>query len=192
MRDNGELIEIENKIAEHYKAIIELLGEDCSREGLLKTPHRAARAMLYVTRGYRQDVNAVIHEALFENCGGERLIVVKDIEFYSLCEHHVLPFFGHVSVGYVPGEKIVGLSKVARIVDMYARRLQVQERLTSELANVFTDVLGAKGVIVRVEAKHLCMAMRGVQKQQTSTVTVTATGVLTDNMALRQEFFSSL
>lgn len=180
-----------SEIAKHYRAIIGLLGEDPEREGLVKTPERAAKALYYATRGYRQNVDSVINGALFEAADG-RLVVVKDIEFYSLCEHHVLPFFGHVSIGYVPGDKIVGLSKIARIVDMYARRLQVQERLSTEIAQVLTEALGAKGVIVRASARHLCMSMRGVQKQDAVTVTTAATGVMVDDYVLRQEFFSAL
>jgi len=179
------------RLAEHYRAILEIVGEDPQREGLLKTPERAAKAMWYATRGYRQNVVDVIHDALFE-VSQSQLVIVKNVEFYSLCEHHILPFFGHVSIGYLPGEKIVGLSKVARIVDMFARRLQVQERLTAELAQVLTESLGARGVIVRIEGRHLCMAMRGVQKQDSETVTTLATGVLLTDESLRQEFFSSL
>ncbi len=180
------------RIAAHYKAIIELIGEDVSREGLVKTPCRAAKALYYSTRGYRQNIGDVIHGALFNCVDKDQLVVVKNVEFYSLCEHHVLPFFGHVSVGYLPGEKIVGLSKVARIVDMYARRLQVQERFTSELAEALTEALGAAGVIVRAEARHLCMAMRGVQKQDSSTVTLAATGLLKTDSELRRQFFSMI
>lgn len=193
MQHKDELAEQEviSRLAEHYKAIIELIGEDASREGLLKTPVRAAKALYYSTRGYRQCLDEVIHGALFK-CEDSQLVVVKNIEFYSLCEHHILPFFGHVSVGYLPGEKIVGLSKVARVVDMFARRLQVQERFTSGLADALNDSLGAKGVIVRAEARHLCMAMRGVQKQDSSTVTIAATGLMKTDQALRSQFFSMI
>lgn len=183
--------EIIEKIAGHYKAIIELIGEDPEREGLVKTPQRAAKALYYATRGYRQNLESVIHGALFHT-DESQLVVVKNVEFYSLCEHHVLPFFGHVSVGYLPGEKIVGLSKIARIVDMFARRLQVQERFTSELADALTDALGARGVIVRAEARHLCMAMRGVQKQDSTTVTLATTGAMKTDASLRAQFFSML
>lgn len=183
--------EIIEKIAGHYKAIIELIGEDPEREGLVKTPERAAKALYYATRGYRQDLDSVIHGALFHT-DESQLVVVKNVEFYSLCEHHVLPFFGHVSVGYLPGEKIVGLSKIARIVDMFARRLQVQERFTSELADALTDALGARGVIVRAEARHLCMAMRGVQKQDSTTVTLATTGAMKTDASLHAQFFSML
>ncbi len=179
------------EIASHYKAIIELLGEDTSREGLVKTPDRAAKAIYYCTRGYRQDIDEVIHGAMFSSPRSE-LVVVKDIEFYSLCEHHILPFFGHVSIGYIPGGKIVGLSKLARIVDMFARRLQVQERFTTELCVELQKVLGAKGVIVECRASHLCMKMRGVAKQDTTTVTIAAEGLLRHDEVLRTQFFHSL
>lgn len=180
-----------NQIAFHYKAIIELLGEDSGREGLEKTPERAAKAIAFATRGYRQDIDSVINGALFQSTDSG-IIIVKNIEFYSLCEHHLLPFFGTVSIGYLPGKKIVGLSKIARIVDMYARRLQVQERLTNELADVLTEKLGARGVIVRAEARHLCMAMRGVEKQESSTVTFASTGEFVASPSLRSEFFALL
>lgn len=180
-----------DELAAHYRAIIELLGEDPEREGLIRTPERAARAMYYATRGYRQSVDSVVNGALFD-ATERQLVVVRDIEFYSLCEHHILPFFGHVSIGYLPGRKIVGLSKVARIVDMFARRLQVQERFTSELADVLMEKLEPDGAIVRAEARHLCMAMRGVQKQDSVTVTTATRGVLETDLSLRQEFFESL
>lgn len=180
-----------NQIASHYKAIIELLGEDSGREGLEKTPERAAKAIAFATRGYRQDIDSVINGALFQSTDSG-IIIVKNIEFYSLCEHHLLPFFGTVSIGYLPGKKIVGLSKIARIVDMYARRLQVQERLTNELADVLTEKLGARGVIVRAEARHLCMAMRGVEKQESSTVTFASTGEFVASPSLRSEFLALL
>lgn len=179
------------QIAGHYREILKLIGEDMDRDGLVKTPERAAKAIAYCTRGYRQDLDKVINGAMFDSAGGN-LVVVRDIEFYSLCEHHILPFFGHVTVGYLPGAKIVGLSKIARIVDMYARRLQVQERLTDELAGVLTNVLGARGVIVKCVARHLCMAMRGVSKEDSSTVTMAATGLLKTDADLRAEFFASI
>lgn len=178
-------------IAFHYRQILQLIGEDTEREGLLKTPERAAKALAYCTRGYRQSLDKVINGAMFDT-SGSNLVVVRDIEFYSLCEHHILPFFGHISVGYLPGEKIVGLSKIARIVDMFARRLQVQERLTEQLAITLTEALGAKGVIIRCVARHLCMAMRGVGKQDSQTVTVAATGDLKNDQQLRSEFFAAV
>lgn len=191
MRDASKEQETIAQLAEHYKAIIELLGEDTAREGLEKTPMRAAKAMYYCTRGYGQDINAVLNGALF-NSDSTELVVVRDIEFYSLCEHHILPFFGHVSVGYVPGGRIVGLSKLARIVDMYARRLQVQENFTSQLCRALYDALGAKGVIVACRASHLCMRMRGVAKQDSITVTSAAEGILCTDSLLREQFYNLL
>ena len=189
VKDNES--EIIDKIASHYKAILELLGEDVSREGLLKTPVRAAKAMYYATRGYRQNAQDVIHGALFK-AESHSMVMVRDIEFYSLCEHHILPFFGHVSVAYIPGDRIVGISKLARMVDMYARRLQVQERFASQLYEALQDALGCEGVIVQCTARHMCMMMRGVQKQDSETVTIASTGVFDGNVNLRNEFFSSL
>ncbi len=179
-------------IAEHYRAIIELLGEDCSRQGLLKTPERAAKAMWYATRGYRQNTADVVNGALFDAADGRQMVVVRDIEFYSLCEHHILPFFGHVNVGYIPGKHIIGLSKVARIVDMYARRLQVQERLTEQLADELMTCLGAEGVIVSARAHHLCMKMRGVQKQDSTTVSLATRGLFASDMGLQTQFLAMI
>lgn len=179
------------EIAGHYAEILRLIGEDCSREGLRDTPMRAARALYYVTRGYRQDIDSVIHGAMFSSPGSD-MVIVRDIEFYSLCEHHILPFFGKVSIGYLPGEKIVGLSKVARVVDMFARRLQVQERFAEELSEVLADKLQARGVIVWCEARHLCMQMRGVEKQSSSTVTIAAKGQFESDDNLRREFLMSI
>lgn len=177
-------------IAEHYRAIIELIGEDTSRQGLLNTPERAAKALWYATRGYRQEASDVIHGALFDADGADGMIVVSDIEFYSLCEHHMLPFYGHVDVGYLPGKKIIGLSKVARMVDMFARRLQVQERFTEELAEALMDAIGARGVIVKARAHHLCMKMRGVQKQDSTTITIASKGLFNVDLSLQDRFLS--
>ncbi|MCM1483098.1 MAG: GTP cyclohydrolase I FolE [Muribaculaceae bacterium] len=179
------------KLASHYKAILELIGEDPEREGLVKTPERAARALLYVTSGYNRSSAEVVNGAVFTS-PGSGLITVKDIEFYSLCEHHILPFFGHITIGYVPNGKIIGLSKLARLVDMYARRLQVQERLAQEVCMELYRTLGCKGVIVRCEAHHLCMQMRGVEKQDTTTVTMASEGIMTSDTALRNEFFEAI
>jgi len=179
------------KIASDIKEIIELLGEDPSREGLLKTPVRAAKALWFLTSGYRCEPASVVREALFDH-EGSRLVIVKDIEFYSMCEHHILPFFGKVSIGYVPSGKIVGLSKLARIVNVFARRLQVQERLTAELCDEIRRATGAAGVMVVCNAQHMCMKMRGVEKQDSSTSTVEYNGCFADNASLRQEFFDSL
>ncbi len=177
-------------IAQHFKAIIELLGEDPDREGLVKTPMRAAKAMLENTRGYSQDGQAIVRSAIFEHPGSQ-MVIVKDIEFYSLCEHHILPFFGKVSVGYIPKGEIVGLSKLARLVDVYSRRLQVQERMTSEICLALDEALASSGVIVVCEAQHLCMKMRGVEKQDSSTVTMHYTGDF-ERVELRNEFFDLL
>ena len=179
------------KIAEHYKAIISLIGEDVTREGLQKTPMRAAKAIAYVTRGYRQDPDEIINNAIFTH-EGSRMVVVKDIEFYSLCEHHILPFFGRVSVGYIPNGKTIGLSKLARLVDYYARRLQVQERMTAQICHVIMEKLQAKGVIVVCTGEHLCMKMRGVEKQDSATTTIETSGVFNDSAVLCDEFFKVL
>lgn len=179
-----------NEIAQHMRAIIELLGEDPNREGLVKTPVRAAKALLENTRGYRMDASSIVRSAIFEHPGSQ-MVIVKDIEFYSLCEHHILPFFGTVSVGYIPNGEIVGLSKLARIVDVFSRRLQVQERLTREICCELAESLASCGVIVVCEAQHLCMKMRGVEKQGASTVTIHYTGDF-ERVELRNEFFELL
>ncbi|MDE7153831.1 MAG: GTP cyclohydrolase I FolE [Muribaculaceae bacterium] len=178
-------------LAYHFKKIIEIIGDDPSREGLLKTPERAAKAMLFATQGYEQDAQEVIRQAIFED-GGSRMVVVKDIEFYSFCEHHILPFFGKVSIGYIPDGKMVGLSKLARLVNVVARRLQVQERLTSEICDAVNAALSPKGVIVVCRAEHLCMKMRGVEKQDSSTVTISDCGLFAENPSLRSDFFEML
>ena len=180
-----------SEIAGHYAEILRLLGEDTSREGLVKTPLRAARAMAYLTRGYRQDPDAIITGAIFTH-EGSRMVIVRDIEFYSLCEHHILPFYGRVSVGYIPDGKTIGLSKLARLVDYYARRLQVQERMTAQICRLVMDKLGAKGAIVVCDGEHLCMKMRGVEKQQSVTSTVETAGVFDTDPTLREEFFRAI
>lgn len=179
-----------DSIAEHYKAILSLLGEDVSREGLKRTPFRAAKALVETTQGYEQNPEELIQTALFDYTG-KSMVVVKDIEFYSLCEHHILPFFGKISVGYLPNGKIVGLSKIARVVNALAKRLQVQERLTSELCELLGCTLDAKGVIVLCEAGHLCMKMRGVEKQESTTITLEYNGAFADGN-LREEFLKML
>ena len=193
--DNKDTFYYEHKeridaIAAHYRAILELLGEDTEREGLKRTPFRAAKALVEVTQGYEQNPSDLIRSAMFDY-SGRSMVIVKDIEFYSLCEHHILPFFGKVSVGYMPEGKIVGLSKIARVVNALAKRLQVQERLTSELCEVLTATLGAKGVIVLCEAGHLCMKMRGVEKQDSMTSALEYSGVFVDEK-LRSEFMEML
>lgn len=178
-------------IAGHVRAIIELMGEDPSREGLVKTPERAAKALTFLTSGYQADASAVMEQALFEH-EGSRMIIVRDIEFYSMCEHHILPFFGKVSIGYVPGGKIVGLSKLARIVNVFARRLQVQERFTAQICEEVRRTLGAQGVIAVCSGEHLCMKMRGVEKQHASTTTSHYNGVFETDPSLRAEFFAAI
>lgn len=180
-----------DKIASHIEEIIRLIGEDTTRQGLLKTPVRAAKALYYSTSGYRLDPVEIMRQAIFTH-SGSRMIIVKDIEFYSLCEHHILPFFGRMSVGYIPEGNMLGLSKVARVVDAYARRLQVQERLTSQVCDEIFRTLPAKGAIVSCTAAHLCMKMRGVEKQDAMTTTTDYRGVFENDPALRTEFFNSL
>lgn len=179
------------EIAQHYKKIIELIGEDPEREGLVKTPVRAAKALLDVTRGYREDPERIIKSAVFSH-EGSSMVVVKDIEFYSLCEHHILPFFGKVSIGYIPDGEMIGLSKLARLVDTFAHRLQVQERLTGEVCHALMRELQPKGVIVVCEAGHLCMKMRGVEKQDSVTTTIDYCGTFATDVALREEFMRML
>lgn len=177
------------EIAAHYREIIRLVGEDPEREGLRKTPMRAARAMWFATQGYRLDPAEVLSEAIFEYAGS-KMVIVKDIEFYSFCEHHILPFFGTVSIGYIPDGSMIGLSKLARVVNAVARKLQVQERLTAELCEAVNKALAPKGVIVSCNAHHLCMKMRGVEKQLATTDTYDYCGEFAENPALRQEFLN--
>ena len=161
---------VTNNIKNHYNAIISHLGEDTTREGLVKTPERAAKAMQFLTQGYDQDPVGILKAAMFQEPYNE-MVIVKDIELYSLCEHHILPFFGKVHIAYIPNGYIVGLSKLPRIVDVFARRLQVQERLTEQILNCINDTLQPQGVAVVIEASHMCMMMRGVQKQNSLTTT---------------------
>ncbi|MDE6121415.1 MAG: GTP cyclohydrolase I FolE [Muribaculaceae bacterium] len=178
-------------IAGHIDEIIRLLGEDPSRQGLVRTPERSAKALWYLTQGYRTSAPAVMEQALFDH-EGSQMIIVKDIEFYSMCEHHILPFFGKISIGYIPDGKIVGLSKLARLVNVFARRLQVQERLTAQVCEQVSRTLGAKGVIVVCTAQHLCMKMRGVEKQDSATTTTHYVGQFATDPSLRAEFFASV
>ncbi|MBD5241785.1 MAG: GTP cyclohydrolase I FolE [Barnesiella sp.] len=178
-------------IAGHIEEILRLLGEDPQREGLLKTPVRAAKALYFATSGYKSNPEEVVGDALF-TAPSDGQVIIKDIEFYSFCEHHILPFFGRVSVGYVPGSKILGLSKVARIVNLYARRLQTQERFTRQVCDAIAESGGAKGVIVICNGQHMCMKMRGVEKQDSSTTTVATSGCYEESTQLRAEFISSL
>ncbi|MFL0799931.1 MAG: GTP cyclohydrolase I FolE [Agarilytica sp.] len=174
---------------EHFAKIIESAGEDLSRPGLVDTPERAAKAFEFLTRGYTQDVEHVVNDALFPSDSND-MVIVKDIELFSMCEHHMLPFFGKAHVGYIPNGKVVGLSKIARIVDMYSRRLQIQEQLSTQIAETIAKVTGAKGVAVIIEAKHLCMMMRGVEKQNSSMKTSAMLGCFRDKSATRAEFLS--
>lgn len=179
------------RIAAHIEAIIRELGEDSAREGLLKTPVRAAKALWFATSGYRQDAGEILRAAQFR-AEGSGMVIVRYIEFYSMCEHHILPFFGTVSIGYMPGDKIVGLSKIARMVDVFARRLQVQERFTIQLADTLRRELDARGVIVLCRGEHMCMKMRGVEKQHAATVTTEYNGVFASDPALRAEFLEAV
>lgn len=178
--------EITNELITHYKENIRLLGEDPEREGLLKTPERIAKAMQFITQGYQQDAKAILNSAKFHEDVSE-MIVVKDIEIYSMCEHHMLPFFGKAHVAYIPNGWITGLSKIARVVDVYARRLQVQERLTTQILGAIKETLNPLGVAVVIEASHLCMMMRGVSKQNSVTTTSSFFGEF-QNYPTRNEF----
>ncbi len=171
------------------RSLLEELGEDPSREGLLKTPSRVARAMEFLTRGMTQTPHEVVGDAVFES-GSDNMVVVRDIDIYSMCEHHILPFFGHCHVGYISRGKVLGVSKIARIVDCLAARLQIQERLTSEIARAVRDETGAEGVGVVMECQHLCMMMRGVQKQNATMSTSAVLGSFHDDAATRAEFLS--
>jgi GTP cyclohydrolase I len=182
-KKEAELIQL----TDHYKSVIDLLGEDVAREGLLKTPERAAKAMQFLTRGYDEDPKGILESAIF-NEDYREMVLVKDIELYSMCEHHMLPFFGKAHIAYIPDGKIVGLSKLPRVVDAFARRLQVQERLTVEIRDCIQETLHPSGVAVVIEASHMCMQMRGVQKQNSKTTTSAFTGEFMDNSKTREEF----
>ncbi len=169
------------------RKVLQLLGENPGRDGLLDTPKRVSRALHFLTSGYELSVSDVVSDALFEEqC--EEMVIVKDVEFYSLCEHHILPFYGRAHIGYLPKGRVIGLSKIARVVDVFARRLQVQERLTTQIASGLLDVLDAHGVAVVLEASHFCMIMRGVQKQNSKTVTSSMLGAFRDDSRSRAEF----
>ena len=180
-----------SKLSELYSQILEEIGEDPNRQGLIKTPGRTARALKFMTHGYDLSVEEVVKDAIFD-VEYDEMVLVKDIEFYSLCEHHILPFFGKCHVAYIPIDKIIGLSKIPRIVDMFSRRLQVQERLTTQIANALQDILEPLGVAVVMEAQHLCMMIRGVQKQNAKAVTSSLLGVFRDKPETRAEFMSLL
>ncbi|CCY80863.1 gTP cyclohydrolase I [Prevotella sp. CAG:1185] len=189
MNPETEFREGLDDLASHYKSIIELLGEDSSREGLLKTPMRVAKAMQILTRGYTQDAHKVLLDALFEEKYNQ-MVIVKDIDFFSLCEHHMLPFYGKVHVAYIPNGYITGLSKIARVVDIFSHRLQVQERMTLQIKDCIQETLKPLGVMVVVEAKHMCMQMRGVEKQNSITTTSDFSGAF--NQAKTREEFMNL
>ena len=174
-----------------FRNLLEAVGEDTQRQGLLKTPNRAARAFEFLTNGYRQNLSDIVNDALFDSEASE-IILVKDIELYSLCEHHLLPFIGKAHVAYIPNGKVVGLSKTARIVDMFARRLQIQENLTMQIADALMKALHPRGVGVVIEAKHLCMMMRGVEKQNSVMKTSCLLGVFKEDARTRSEFLSLL
>jgi GTP cyclohydrolase I len=176
-----------DELEQHYAGIIRSVGENLSREGLLRTPHRAARAMEYLCRGYQQTVDDVVNEAVFTS-DADDMVIVKDIELYSLCEHHLLPFVGKAHVAYLPKGKVIGLSKVARIVDMYARRLQIQENLTIQIADAIEQAVEPAGVAVTIEAEHLCMKMRGVEKQNSVMKTSVMLGAFRESQATRMEY----
>lgn len=189
MNPETEFREGLDDLASHYKSILELLGEDPSREGLLKTPMRVAKAMQILTRGYTQDAHKVLLDALFEEKYNQ-MVIVKDIDFFSLCEHHMLPFYGKVHVAYIPNGHITGLSKIARVVDIFSHRLQVQERMTLQIKDCIQETLKPLGVMVVVEAKHMCMQMRGVEKQNAITTTSDFSGAF--NQAKTREEFMNL
>ena len=178
----------ETQIRDHVAEILRALGEDPSRQGLEKTPLRVEKALEYATKGYRQDAAEILRSAVFDEADYDEMVIVKDIDFYSLCEHHLLPFYGKVHVAYLPNKKIVGLSKIPRVVECFARRLQVQERLTTQIARLIEDTLKPKGVAVVVEANHLCVMMRGVEKQNAHMVTSSMRGRFRSDPKTREEF----
>ena len=188
VKEEAQLQAEQEVLAGHYKEIITLLGEDVEREGLIKTPTRVAKAMQFLTKGYREDPEAVLRSAMFKEEDYKQMVIVKDIDFFSLCEHHMLPFFGKAHVAYIPKNYITGLSKIPRVVDIFARRLQIQERLTMQIKDCIQRVLDPLGVMVVIEAQHMCMQMRGVQKQHSVTTTSDFTGAF-ERATTREEFF---
>lgn len=179
---------VQDEIAGHYQEIIRLLGENTDREGLLKTPHRVAKAMQFMTYGYQVDPKEILKSAMFQE-EYQQMVIVRDIDFYSMCEHHMLPFWGKAHVAYIPNKYITGLSKIARVVDVFARRLQIQERMTTDIKNCIQETLNPLGVMVVIEAQHLCMQMRGVEKQNSVTMTSDFTGVF-QQAKTREEFIN--
>ncbi len=188
---DDDLFQGNNKLERLYHGVIEEIGEDPTRQGLFKTPYRSAKALQFLTQGYTQKVDEIVNGAIFDE-EFDDMVIVKDIEFYSLCEHHILPFFGKCHVGYIPNKRIVGLSKVPRIIDMFARRLQVQERLTHQIAQAINEVLQPQGIAVVMEAQHMCMMIRGVEKQRSSTFTNVMLGTFREEDSTRAEFFHSI
>lgn len=190
VKEEAQLQAEQEVLAGHYKEIITLLGEDVDREGLIKTPTRVAKAMQFLTKGYREDPEAVLRSAMFKEEDYKQMVIVKDIDFFSLCEHHMLPFFGKAHVAYIPKNYITGLSKIPRVVDIFARRLQIQERLTMQIKDCIQRVLDPLGVMVVIEAQHMCMQMRGVEKQNSITTTSDFSGAF--NQAKTREEFMNL
>ena len=186
---NEETLLKREELAAHYSQILNLLGEDADREGLLKTPERVAKAMQFLTKGYNEDPQKVLSSAMFEEEGYKQMVIVKDIDFFSLCEHHMLPFFGKAHVAYIPNKYITGLSKIPRVVDIFARRLQIQERMTLQIKECIQNTLNPLGVMVVIEAQHMCMQMRGVEKQNSLTTTSDFTGFF-QQAKIREEFIN--
>ena len=194
MKEKNKVVDFRPKvesetIAQHMKAVLAGLGEDPEREGLLRTPDRSEKALRFLTSGYSTDVHQIVNGALF-NVKYDEMVIVKDIEFFSLCEHHLLPFFGKMHVAYLPNERVIGLSKIPRIVDVFARRLQIQERLTQQIAETIQELVSPRGVGVICEARHFCMMMRGVEKQHSGTVTSAMLGSFRTNKESRDELLS--
>lgn len=180
-------LEKSKKLTEHYRAILEILDEDPNREGLLRTPKRAADALLFLNSGHRLNMDTLVNQAVFSDAN-EGMVIIRDIEVYSMCEHHMLPFFGKAHVGYIPDKKIIGISKIPRIVDMFARRLQVQERLTEQVLSALSQVLAPVGAGVVMQCKHMCMMMRGVEKQNSVMFTSSMSGTFLTDRGTRMEF----
>jgi len=191
MKKDEDISTVTTKLADHYREIIGLLGEDVNREGLLRTPVRVAKSMQFLLNGYAQDPEEVLKAAMFREEDYKQMVIVKDIDFFSLCEHHLLPFFGKAHVAYIPRNYITGLSKIARVVDIYARRLQVQERLTLQIKECIQKTLNPMGVMVVIEAQHMCMQMRGVEKQNSLATTSDFTGYF-QQAKTREEFMTLL